>query len=233
MATRKFLYVDANGDYIESAGAFEAADHVASSAGAGDAGKPIVLDAGGKLDASFIDQTDIDHGSISGLADDDHTQYILVAGTRAFTGDQSMGSFKLTNLADGTNPADAVNYGQLVSLATPGAIYTVGAGGVSKGDLVYVSADDTVLPKDITTSDYAVGLALTTQAATETVKTTAENFVITGVLTGATAGTRYYWSGSALSATIPSASGDYVWLCGVAKNATDLDVHVEFIKKNV
>lgn len=28
----------------------------------------------------------IDHGLIAGLADDDHTQYILVAGTRAFTG---------------------------------------------------------------------------------------------------------------------------------------------------
>jgi len=28
----------------------------------------------------------IDHGSIAGLSDDDHTQYSLVAGTRAFTG---------------------------------------------------------------------------------------------------------------------------------------------------
>jgi hypothetical protein len=29
--------------------------------------------------------TDIDHGSINGIVDDDHTQYILVDGTRAFT----------------------------------------------------------------------------------------------------------------------------------------------------
>lgn len=33
-------------------------------------------------------QASIDHGSIAGLSDDDHTQYILVAGTRAFTGTQ-------------------------------------------------------------------------------------------------------------------------------------------------
>lgn len=35
------------------------AQHVALSAGAGDAGKPIVLDAGGKLDATFLDSEDI------------------------------------------------------------------------------------------------------------------------------------------------------------------------------
>lgn len=38
-----------------------------------------------------------DHGALSGLADDDHTQYILVAGTRDFTGNQSMGGFALLN----------------------------------------------------------------------------------------------------------------------------------------
>lgn len=437
MATRKFLYVDANGDYTESAGAYEVADFIATSAGGADAGKPIVLDASGKLDPSLIDQTDIDHGTISGLGDDDHTQYILVDGTRAFTGPQSMGSNKITSLADGTAGSDAVNKSQLdaavsglqdfrksvldkdlltppvspstgdryligqptdtatgawasnpgeiaewdgsawvfedqpdegtfvyvedenqsyifnnntfasgswvvftstvisagdgISLtgnvvaadllasggikfvsgelsvepadfagdglvddgsdnlaidwatassddkawkasdlvatagagyigadssgltyssaatvqavlanldaailasATPGVAYTVGTGGVTKGDLVSVSANDTVLPKSITTANYAVGLAVTTEAAAGTVKTVAENFVLTGVLTGATAGTRYYWNGTALSATIPSTSGNYVWLCGVAKNATDLDVHVEFIKKN-
>lgn len=58
-------------------------------------------------------QSGIDHGSISGLGDDDHTQYILVDGTRAFTGDQSMGSNKLTNVANGTNAGDAVNFSQL------------------------------------------------------------------------------------------------------------------------
>jgi hypothetical protein len=38
------------------------------------------------------------HGQLSGLSADDHTQYILVDGTRAFTGPQSMGNNNLTNI---------------------------------------------------------------------------------------------------------------------------------------
>jgi hypothetical protein len=48
-----------------------------------------------------------DHGALTGLGDDDHTQYIRVDGTRAFTGDQSMGSNRLTNLAAPTADTDA------------------------------------------------------------------------------------------------------------------------------
>ena len=92
---------------------FRENEHVSTSAGAGDAGKPVVLDAGGKFDESLIDIPGVnallDHGTLTGLGDDDHTQYILVAGTRAFTGAQSMGGFKLTNLANPTAGTDAVN----------------------------------------------------------------------------------------------------------------------------
>lgn len=481
--TRKFLYTEANGDYIETAGAYEASDHINVSAGAGDAGKPIVLDAGGQIDASMINDADIDHGNLSGLGDDDHSQYILVAGTRAFTGNQSLGGFKITNMADGVADSDAVNYGQLqaaingfdwknsikvatiaalpsvtyangsggvgatltatangalpaidgitlvntnsilvkdqaaglqnglylvtdvgsagtpfiltrridsdsnaevtsgltvavedgtvnadriyqlttndpitvgttalvftkivvnalvggagvtltgetfsvdfltggglkfvgagdagqlaiepndfagsglvddgsdnlaidwatvpadqkawkasqliavagasyigadttgftystndtvqevladldaaiAGASTPGVNYVVGVGGVNSGDLVYVSGSNTCRKKDISTSTYGVGLAYTTVAAAGTVKVI-DNTVIVGCLTGATPGNRYYWSGTALTSTIPNGGGDSVWLCGVAKNSTDLDVHVEFIKKNV
>src|SRR3990167_5486075 len=38
---------------------------------------------------------DIDHGGLTGLADDDHTQYVLVAGTRALTGNWDAGSFEI------------------------------------------------------------------------------------------------------------------------------------------
>ena len=41
-----------------------------------------------------------DHGTLSGLADDDHTQYILADGTRAFTGNQSFGDNNITNVGD-------------------------------------------------------------------------------------------------------------------------------------
>ncbi|MCK5225146.1 MAG: hypothetical protein KAQ89_00355 [Planctomycetes bacterium] len=37
-----------------------------------------------------------DHGALTGLADDDHTQYLLVAGTRAMTGNLQMGDNDIT-----------------------------------------------------------------------------------------------------------------------------------------
>ena len=57
-----------------------------------------VLTADGSGGAAWEDPSAGDH---------DHTQYILVAGTRAFTGDQSMGSNKLTNVTDPTAAQDA------------------------------------------------------------------------------------------------------------------------------
>lgn len=46
------------------------------------------------------DDDTTDHGALTGLADDDHTQYILVNGTRAFTGNQSHGDNNITNLGE-------------------------------------------------------------------------------------------------------------------------------------
>lgn len=49
-----------------------------------------------------------DHGSLQGLTDDDHTQYILVDGTRAFTGNQSFGGNNATNI--GNTDTDSIDY---------------------------------------------------------------------------------------------------------------------------
>lgn len=341
---KNFIFVDSNGDYEESPGAYEQSDFINSSAGVGDAGKPIVLNASGKVDSSMIDFGAIDHGALTGLADDDHTQYILVDGTRAFTGDQSMGTNQLTNVGDptastidgasddaipmsflasttlnegasriGINDASAYytgtnletvldeiesQIGGLTSstfaftednvLADNDAVYaaldkldlkwgdlastangegaslvgvedananftstnvedvlneiatklidrdcaTVGTGGVTAGDMLYFSANDTVLPMPINTAHTAVGIAITTEAAASEVCYARNDEVIPGVLTAATVGDKYYWDGSTLTNTIPATSGNYVWLAGVAKNATDLLVTVEFVKKN-
>jgi hypothetical protein len=48
-----------------------------------------------------------DHGLLSNLSGDGHPQYILTAGTRAFTGMQSMGGFNLTDLLNPVAPQDA------------------------------------------------------------------------------------------------------------------------------
>lgn len=49
--------------------------------------------------------TAVDHGSLLGLLDDDHTQYLLVSGTRAMAGDLDMGANSITNvnLVDGVD----------------------------------------------------------------------------------------------------------------------------------
>ena len=83
--SEKFLKVGANGEYEEALG-YLTSEYIDSSAGAADAGKPIVLDATGLIDASMINFSTIDHGSLSGLADDDHLQYLLTDGSRDVTG---------------------------------------------------------------------------------------------------------------------------------------------------
>ena len=50
---QNFLFTDANGDYTEAVG-FETADHIDSSTGVADAGKPIILNADGKIDPTMI-----------------------------------------------------------------------------------------------------------------------------------------------------------------------------------
>ena len=267
--SQKFVYVNADG-YREEGEAYELTDYVSSSAGVADAGKPIVLDAAGHIDASMINDADIDHGGLGGLLDDDHTQYTLADGTRAFTGDQSMGTNQLTNLGDPTAATidaasdDAVPMSFLASTANGEGASTVGiedasgiftstdvegalgelfelsAGpslnadgtGVTKGDLVHISAADTVTTTTLTTSSWSLGLALNT-ATSAPVNISSNDQILTGVLVGATAGDTYFWDGSAHSATIPGGSGQYAWKTGVAVNATDLYVEVEFIKKNI
>jgi hypothetical protein len=51
-----------------------------------------------------------DHGNLAGLGNDHHPQYIRVDGTRAFTGNQSMGSNKVTGLTPGSASNEAVEY---------------------------------------------------------------------------------------------------------------------------
>ncbi|KKK46697.1 hypothetical protein LCGC14_3162660, partial [marine sediment metagenome] len=69
---------------------FQESEFLNTSAGAGDAGKPVKLDAAGHIDATMLNDADIDHGLLTGLGDDDHTQYLLVDGSRNLTGNWSI-----------------------------------------------------------------------------------------------------------------------------------------------
>lgn len=52
-------------------------EYKSATSGSEMAGKPVILNSYGMIDGSMIDGSmiDIDHGSISGLEDDDHTSY--------------------------------------------------------------------------------------------------------------------------------------------------------------
>lgn len=75
----------------------------------------VALPLGGDKTVLVVDLADPskirwgDHGDITGLGDDDHTQYILENGTRPFSGDQSMGGFNLTNVDTPVVGTDAAN----------------------------------------------------------------------------------------------------------------------------
>jgi hypothetical protein len=419
--SKKFIYVDVSGDYTESEG-FESSDFVASSAGVGDAGKPIKTGIDGKIDGSFLDSGDVDHGGLAGLGDDDHTQYSLVSGTRAYTGvvaytshptfnndfqlvdkkyvDDMINSeewqdsvitrtatppvapvagdrylvlatatgawagmegkiaqyngtswvfttattgtkvsvdeetdgvylytgsvwekkfYETTTASSGVkkvgvdiqadlatsgglklisgqiavepndfageglvdvgddlaidwstafNDSKAIKASDLNSQAAgkgasiigihdassyfvstnvedvlgelygyivdAGTMYNVGVGGVAKGDVVAITANNTVvrLNPSVTSHRAAIGIALETKSAGQTVKILANDTIVTGIISGATAGTQYFWNGSAHSTTAPTGSGAYVFRTGFAKNASDLHIELDFIKRN-
>lgn len=153
-----------------------------------------------------------------------------LASTASGEGASLVGIFDAGGYYSAINVENAL---QEVAKASLGVEYTAGLGGVTKGDLVYISANDTVLPySTLTTARFGIGLAYSTASAGNQVIVAEDDVVLTGVLSGATAGNIYYWDGSALTTTIPSGAGAYVWRVGVAKNATDLHVEVSQIKRN-
>jgi hypothetical protein len=109
--------------------------------------------------------------------------------------------------------------------------FTTDGTGVDKGDLVYFSANNIISTMPINALHRPIGVAAETVGAS-TLCLVIRKGVLTGVVSTATAGTRYYWDGSAWTTTIPSTSGYYVWTIGISKNASDAIVDVEFIKKN-
>ncbi len=115
-----------------------------------------------------------------------------------------------------------------------GVDYVAGVGGIGIGDLVYVSAANTVLPlSDLTSDVECVGVALETATVGNPAKVANFDSLITSGITAATAGDLVFWDGSAASLTEPTTANYNVWVLGVAKNATDFVLKVEHRYKNV
>jgi len=121
---------------------FRETEFINSTAGVGDAGKPIVLDAAGLLDSTFIDVGSISHAGLANLTApaDDHTQYALLAGR---AGGQSL----YGGTASGDN---LVLYS--TAHATPGQIDLMDEADMNTNKIVNVV--DPTLPQDAATKAY-------------------------------------------------------------------------------
>ena len=91
---------------------FTEAEHIDASAGAGDAGKPIKLNASGYVDPTMVSAGAVDHGSLAGLADNDHPQYfmpvgVIMAWLGGYFADGSNGTY--TRVLGATNDVAGAN----------------------------------------------------------------------------------------------------------------------------
>lgn len=106
--------------------------------------------------------------------------------------------------------------------------YTVEADVAAK-DVVYISSANSVSPAlaDNSGTSYAIGLATSTVAATGSVGVKTDG--IMGGFSGLTAGSRYFLSASsagAITATVPSGTGNTIVQVGYAKSTTDLQIQL-------
>lgn len=107
--------------------------------------------------------------------------------------------------------------------------------GVSAGDAVYISANDGIdlAIADGTKKAYSIGFAVNAEVQGNQVDIR-EKGIITGVVVGATAGDPYYLSkdnAGKLVLAAPTASGKDVVRMGYARNATDLNIDIQYIGK--
>ena len=121
------------------------------------------------------------------------------------------------------------------AILNSGQTYTVGAGGVTIGDVVYISAANTVLPYSVLSQAHrGIGVALSTVAAAGTVKVLANDNRLNGLTIGGapTVGDPIYWDGTQLTGTIVGVPGSHVWQAGVLVGANDMHIETKFVKKN-
>ena len=78
------------------------------------------------INISNITRGVTDHSLLTNLSADDHPQYILADGTRAFTGKQSLGGFNLTDLLDPVAAQDAATKNYVDAVNTSMQVYVDG-----------------------------------------------------------------------------------------------------------
>lgn len=135
------------------------------------------------FDTLFANAAVSDHGSLAGLSDDDHTQYLLADGTRTLAGAWDMGSQNLTNVDIDSGTLDGITTLQMPS----GDIGATGAR-ITKGwfaDLEVTNVIVGSITGNAATVSTITGLApdTATTQATQASITTCVNLVTVGTVT--------------------------------------------------
>jgi len=167
---------------------------------------------------------------------------LSLAGGLSVVGVPAAGTWQIGGVATSAN-VTAANLGTLTGGGDASALHThagltsisvafsatVGAGGVTKGDCLYFSANDTVNKGDPTNvaKSVIIGVAQTTQSAAASVGVQTDG-VLTGAGSGWTAGQQIFMSTTGGLTNDPTslASRTRTIQAGIAKNATDLAINV-------
>jgi hypothetical protein len=156
--------------------------------------------------------------------------YIRPDGSIVFTGDQSMGGFKLTDVAPAINDNDLVNLSQLLSLFSnlvPIATEFTAGEFIPKNRVVYINTDSKIYKansSDFTGYNRVIGIIV--KDVEENEKVHVIHLGRLDGLSGLTIGTKYFYNtGGALVATPPSVG--YTQVVGNAISATSLLVRIQ------
>jgi hypothetical protein len=108
-------------------------------------------------------------------------------------------------------------------------VYTTGEA-IAIGEVLYISAANTVSKADASTNYEAMGFAKTADGVGGSTIEVQSEGIIEG-LAGLTAGSRYFLdtTAGAVTATAPTGSGSRVLQVGFAKNTTDLHIQFDFV----
>jgi hypothetical protein len=218
-------------------------------------GLPSQFEIGGSAVAATVDQAALDilTGGVASDADGEHTHDGLAAGSHSHDHDTDLTGISAndhhdevhalvdmtnhpeTGLTDGhalmADSATTYSFQALPISDEAKAVendYTVGAAGVTKGDPVYVSANDTVLKCDAANDNTRkfIGTAKTTQTVGQTVSVIKSGVIVAPTVAGAAAAGNFVYvkGGGGLTVTMPATSGDHKMVVGKMKNATDVDL---------
>jgi hypothetical protein len=156
---------------------------------------------------------------------------VPAAGTWTIGGTATSANVTAANLTTLTGGGDASALHTHAGLSSSAVAFssTVGTGGVTKGDCLYYSANDTVNKGDPTNLAKSViyGIATSTQSAAATVQVQTDG-VLAGAGSGWTAGQQIFMSTAGGLTNDPTtlASRSRTIQVGIAKNATDLAISV-------